>query len=162
MCINLEIRGSQFESDNEDENGSRKKSSRPADPLAEYSLLSRQLHAIVGSDLFADVVFEVEGKHVAAHRNILVSRSEYFRAMLSEKSKFKEATLNAKIHDNHSLSPIYIGDITYTIFMQVLNFIYTGHIDSTNFPHNIAGKHLFFNLIYERNSAEIKYFMQLK
>ena len=94
----------------------------------------------MGSDLFADVVFEVEGKHVSAHRNILVSRSEYFRAMLSEKSKFKEATLNAKNLDSHLLSPIYIGDITYTIFIQVLNFIYTGHIDSNNFAHNIAGK----------------------
>lgn len=81
--------------------------------------------------MFSDVIFEVEGKKVPAHRNILVTRSEYFRAMLSEHSAFRESKTPIG-------SPIYVGDITYEIFTQVLHFIYTGHVDLTNFPYYVA------------------------
>jgi hypothetical protein len=53
--------------------------------------------------------------------------------MLSEKSKFAEATQRPS-------NFIYIGDITYDVFLQVLNFIYTGHVDLTKFSHCIASK----------------------
>jgi len=43
--------------------------------------LSHDLHALVNSDLFSDVTFDVEGHRVFAHRAVLVARSEYFRAM---------------------------------------------------------------------------------
>lgn len=32
--------------------------------LTEYTLLARELHPLISSDLFSDVVFEVEGKNV--------------------------------------------------------------------------------------------------
>lgn len=41
--------------------------------LTEYTLLARELHPLISSDLFSDVVFEVEGKTVnqlAAHFDI--------------------------------------------------------------------------------------------
>ncbi len=101
------------------------------DQFKDYSLISKQLYALIGNDLFSDIVFEVEGKKIPAHRNILVSRSDYFRAMLSEKSSFKEAKSTPS-------SSIYVGDITHDIFVQVLYFLYTGHVDLTKFPYYVA------------------------
>ena len=49
--------------------------------------------------------------------------------MLSENSKFEEAKV---------LNSIPIPDIAYDVFIQVLNFIYTGHIDLTKFSNYIA------------------------
>lgn len=83
--------------------------------------------------MFADVYFEVEGKLIPAHRNILVSRSEYFRAMLSSHSLFKESIIS----DDASKDPIYVRDISYGIFVEVLNFLYTGHVSSKRVPFNI-------------------------
>jgi hypothetical protein len=45
------------------------------------STLSRDLGALVGDKQFADVRFIAEGRAISAHRFILESRSEYFRAM---------------------------------------------------------------------------------
>lgn len=126
----IEIRGSLHEND------ARSGQNMKIDPLKEYSLLPRQLHSLINSDLFSDVVFEVEGQKIPAHRNILICRSDYFRAMLSEKSKFTES--RAPLNRSNSLSSIYIGDITSETFQQVLNFIYTGHIDLPNFHCHTA------------------------
>lgn len=49
--------------------------------------------------------------------------------MLSENSKFTEAKVS---------KPIAVPDIAYDVFIQVLNFIYTGHVDLTKFSHYIA------------------------
>jgi BTB/POZ domain-containing protein 9 len=91
-----------------------------------YSPLARHLQHLVGGELFADVYFEVDGHIVPAHRNILVTRSEYFRAMLSSSGSFKESRSN---------KPIYIGNIAYDIFMQMLNYLYTGHLDTPTLPY---------------------------
>ncbi len=122
----VEVKGSVFAGDLVE------KKVKPKDPLEDYALLPRQLHQLVGSDLFSDVMFEVEGRRVAAHRNILVARSEYFRAMLAEERGFVEAKECEK-------GPVYIGDVTFEIFMQVMNFVYTGHVDERNFTHSVAG-----------------------
>ena len=98
------------------------------DPLEGYSLLARQMHTLVLNEMFADVSFEVEGKKIPAHKNILVRRSEYFRAMLGERGAFRES----------HLSSIYISDMSYEIFVQVLHFIYTGHVDVSNLPYYTA------------------------
>ncbi len=126
----IEVKGSLFAND------LLPKIAKPKDPLESYSMLPKQLYQLVGSDLFSDVVFEVEGKKVLAHKNILVARSEYFRAMLIEERGFVEAKQAKK----NPLYPLYIGDIRHEIFMQVMNFVYTGHIDEKSFTHSIAGK----------------------
>ena len=101
---------------------------KPVDPFETYSLLAKQMHSLVLNPSFSDVSFEVEGKIIPAHKNILVCRSEYFRAMLSENGAFKES---------HQ-SSIYMNDMSYDIFVQVLHFVYTGHVDVTNLPYYTA------------------------
>jgi BTB/POZ domain-containing protein 9 len=83
------------------------------------------MYKLVGNDLFADVFFEVEGKRVAAHRNILSCRSDYFNAMLSSAANFRES---------NKQSPIYIPNVNHEVFLQVLTFLYTGHIDVCKLP----------------------------
>lgn len=122
----LEVKGNMYAVDDEE---LESKETESDSQFKDYCLLSRQMHSLILSDLFTDVTFEVEGKKINAHRNILVSRSEYFRAMLSEHSQFKEAKSNA---------PIYVPEITYDIFVQLLHYLYTGHVDMTNFPYYVA------------------------
>lgn len=59
--------------------------------------------------------------------------------MLIEKSKFTEATAN-KSTIKKPLNLIYIGDVTYDVFIQVLNFIYTGRVVLDSFSHFVASK----------------------
>jgi hypothetical protein len=123
----VEVKGNKYVIDDENEHFSS--TNQPVDQFTDYCLLSKQLHSLLQNHLFADVIFEVEGKQIPAHRNILVSRSEYFRAMLSQNSAFKESKSN---------TPIYVGEITYEIFIQVLHFLYTGHVDLSKFPYFVA------------------------
>ena len=113
-CIKIlkEVKGNKLALDDESSSGESNESPRD---LSTYSALSRNMHSLIGNELFADVYFECDGKIVPAHRNILISRSEYFRAMLSSKSAFSEATSEHSTHKN----PIYIKQITYPQFKQV-------------------------------------------
>lgn len=61
--------------------------------------------------------------------------------MLSEKSKFTDATAN-KFTIQKPTNLIYIGDVTYDVFIQVLNFIYTGRIDLNSFSHYVSSKYV--------------------
>jgi hypothetical protein len=101
--------------------------------LKDYSLLSRNLNSLIENDLFADVYFEVEGHIVPAHRNILVCRSDYFRAMLGSHAAFKES---AQSHSSPEHA-IYIKDIRYDEFTQILSFLYTGHIEVASLPYDV-------------------------
>jgi hypothetical protein len=69
------------------------------------------MYKLVTDDLFADVYFEVEGKRIAAHRNILSCRSGYFDAMLGQNANFRES---------NQQNPIYLPDISYDVFIQGL------------------------------------------
>lgn len=101
------------------------------DPLKHYSLFSKDMYKLILNDLFADVYLEVEGKIIPAHRNILICRSEYFRAMLSTGSSFKESN-----DSNHNKSnPVYIKDFSYEVFKELLNYIYTGCINYKKMPY---------------------------
>jgi hypothetical protein len=91
------------------------------------------LYKLILNNLFADVYFEVEGKIIPSHRNILICRSEYFRAMLSSKSNFKESN-----DLNHSQkNPIYIKNMSYDVFKELLNYIYTGCVRYKKMPYFI-------------------------
>jgi hypothetical protein len=70
------------------------------------------LYKMINNDLFADVYFEIESKRVAAHRNILSFRSDYFKNFL----------LKHKDRQN----PIYLSNIKYDTFLTILTFLYTG------------------------------------
>ena len=105
----------------------------------DYSLYARQLFSLIKNELFADVFFEVEGQIIPAHRNILVYRSEYFKAMLGSNCYFKESLeLNKSQNNKTQLKPIYIKDMKFDVFVQIINFLYTGHIyDHTNIPFHV-------------------------
>lgn len=126
----IEIKGSKIAV----EDDSRRRRGQLSDKNS-YSLLSRQMNTLVENELFADVFFEVEGKIVPAHRNILVIRSPYFRAMLGPNSLFKE---NTESQHSTASDPIYIKDIRYSEFIQILSFLYTGHIDIYSLPFDVT------------------------
>lgn len=84
--------------------------------------LSEDMAKLLVSEEFSDVMFEIEGKIVSAHRNILTSRSEHFRVMLCENLK-----------QDRVVRPVHIDNITYDAFKGLLYYLYTDSIfEKTN------------------------------
>jgi len=77
------------------------------------------LKSLLGDSQFTDVQFKIGDTLIPAHRNILVARSDYFRAMFKGGMREK----NEKI--------IAIPDIDPTTFRDVLEFLYSGKISLT-------------------------------
>ena len=80
------------------------------------SALVRDLSKMINNAELSDVVFLVEGKNVFCNRSILAVRSEYFRVMLFS-GGMRESYLPSV--------PIEIGEISYVVFLKVLEFLYT-------------------------------------
>lgn len=72
----------------------------------------------LGSPLFSDVIFEVEGRDVPCHKVVITSRCPQFQAMFL--SGMRESTAE-KI-------PL---DLHYPIFLMFLEFLYTDDVDFT-------------------------------
>ncbi len=79
--------------------------------------LSRDLGSLVGETQFADVRFIAEGRSVMAHRFILESRCDYFRAM------FRNSSMNSTIASNNIID-VVVPD-TFVGFLRTLIFLYT-------------------------------------
>ena len=75
------------------------------------------------SEEFCDVEFEIEGKILKAHRNILAIRSLYFKGLLCESLK-----------SNRLLKPIHIEHISYDAFKSLIMYLYTNHIEVNTNP----------------------------
>lgn len=75
------------------------------------------LGKLVNNKDFSDVTFVVEGKEVPSHKMILELRSEHFRCLFS--SGLREA-VSKKIE---------IPDCTESVFLDVLQFIYTDYCE---------------------------------
>ncbi len=71
------------------------------------------------SEEFSDCVFEVNGVHFKAHRNILAVRSNHFRSILCD--NLKEDRLS---------KPIHIENVTPEAFKALLNYFYTSKLDN--------------------------------
>lgn len=80
-------------------------------------------------------MFQVEEKPVYALRGILVARSEFFRVMFG--STLQESTK----------ASIEITDVKYTVFVQVMEFVYTDAIDTSNMTFDDVCSLLFQLLI---------------
>ncbi len=80
--------------------------------------LSKDMARILKTEEFSDIEFEVEGKILKAHRNVMISRSSYFKGMLCE--NLKQDRLN---------KPIHIDNISYVGFRALLFYLYTGNIE---------------------------------
>ena len=125
--------------------GEESTSTTSSSPSAASSLLGSQLSTLIGNDLFADVYFEVDGHIVPAHRNILIARSEYFRAMLGGHSghESKAASAGSSFSFRESLAanhgadrPIYIKNVSHAVFRQLIKYLYTGRVGD-NVPHHV-------------------------
>jgi len=64
----------------------------------------------------SDVAFEIEGKTLPAHREILIKRSKYFEGLL--KSGMTESRQNV----------IEIPDCEYTVFQEFVRFVYSDEV----------------------------------
>ncbi len=67
---------------------------------------------------FSDVDFEVEGKIVKGHRNILASRSSFLKNILTETTNYC------------SSKPVHIENISYKVFQSLMFYLYTGKIEA--------------------------------
>lgn len=74
---------------------------------------------------YADITLSVNGHMIQAHRSILVSRSEYFRAMLLGKLRESSQTV------------IEIEDMDYQPFKIILEYIYAQTADPSDFADSI-------------------------
>jgi cobalamin biosynthesis protein CbiD len=78
------------------------------------SSLEEDLSSLLNQEKYADVVFEVEGQKIYAHRSILSARCEFFRNLFG--SGMKEA----------KDSIIKMEENTYTGLHAFLSYLYTG------------------------------------
>lgn len=88
--------------------------------------LSESLRELVNCSLFSDVKFMVEGREIHAHRAILVVRSSYFRALLSN------GMLESRQLESNE--PIKMDDISFSGFIAMLHYIYTNTFDTSTSP----------------------------
>ena len=90
----------------------------PASP----QLYARHLAHFSNNEEFADVIFIVEGKRVFAHKLVLSTVSDCFRAMFL--AGFRES--------GSGCSEIEIPDTDYSIFLDMMEYIYTGRAPKIN------------------------------
>ncbi|CAK0875638.1 unnamed protein product [Prorocentrum cordatum] len=88
--------------------------------------LIENMRRLLNSPDFSDITFVVEGKRIYAHKAILVAQCEHFHAMFSG-GRFAEA----------SKSEIEIPNWSYTAFVAMLEWLYTGHT-----PRELSAAHL--------------------
>ena len=84
------------------------------------SSLIENMRKIINKDIFSDVIFEVEGKQIYAHKAILVAQCEHFKAMFT--SGMKESTQ----------TKIEIKDWSYSSYNHMMEYLYTGCIQDFN------------------------------
>jgi hypothetical protein len=79
-------------------------------------------------DEFFDVVFKVDKSFIKAASVVLKHRSEYFQAMFSSKSGFKEST-DPKIENGgqNSFRIVKIEGVPKVFFNSIIQFLYSGH-----------------------------------
>lgn len=82
--------------------------------------LIENMRKIFNKDVFSDVIFEVEDKVIYAHKAILVSQCDHFKAMFT--SGMKESTQ----------TKIQIKDWTYSSYLHMIEYLYTGWIKDFN------------------------------
>jgi speckle-type POZ protein len=85
----------------------------------DQDLILRQLEESFEKMLFSDVTFNVHGRKLAAHKNILAMRSPVFAAMFQHPTK---EMLSGEVE---------VEDVDPDVFQEVLRYLYTGLTRST-------------------------------
>lgn len=79
------------------------------------------LRKLINNPDLADIRFSVEGKQVYAHKAVIAIRSEYFRVMIC-------GGMRESLDISQSNAPIELPDVSYNVFLKVLEFLYTDSI----------------------------------
>jgi BTB/POZ domain len=96
-------------------------------PLAKPpSSLVNDFRRLLNDPEMSDVCFLVEGKEVYGHRAILAIRSEYFRVLLFN-GHMRESVENGSM-DASTFTPIKLNDVSYPVFVKVLEYLYTDNV----------------------------------
>lgn len=85
--------------------------------------LLQDLRRLVNEPDMSDITFIVEGKEVYAHRAIMAVRSEYFRALLFN------GHMRESVSATGGMKPIVLSDISHTVFLKVLEYLYTDALE---------------------------------
>ena len=107
MADSHELRSNSFSSN----------SSLPSGEVDHVEMLSSQLGALLHSTEFTDVTFIVEDKKFPAHRVLLASRCEYFRALLF-----------GGMRESKPEAEIVLKETSAQSFGSLLKYLYTGRI----------------------------------
>jgi hypothetical protein len=89
--------------------------------------LVNDLQRLINHSELSDVTFLVEGKEVYANRAILAVRSEYFKVMLFS-GGMRESLRIGDGTGKEQNAPIEIKDVSYPVFLKVLEYLYTDTI----------------------------------
>ncbi len=93
-------------------------------------LLVHDLRRLMNHPDLSDVTFQVEGQLVYANRAILAVRSEYFRVMLY--SGGMRESIQAATTDTSKNNPIPLVDVSYLVFLKVMEFLYTDTVSDVS------------------------------
>ena len=80
---------------------------------------------------FSDVTFMVEGKAFYGHKIIISQLSDKFKAMFSASSNASGVSGGGFIESKQN--SITIDNITYPIFAQIMSYLYSGHLNLSQF-----------------------------
>ncbi|NXG41234.1 ABTB2 protein, partial [Psilopogon haemacephalus] len=72
----------------------------------------------------SDVTFLVEGKLFYAHKVLLVTASNRFKTLMTNKTE----------HDSHGSKTVEISDMKYSIFKMLMQYLYYGGTESMEIP----------------------------
>lgn len=85
----------------------------------------------------ADVHFQVDGRDVYAHRAILAIRSTFFNAMLCGGMRESGLRHGDKREGDMQSAPIPLRDVSYSVFLKVLEFLYTDTVQDVSLETGI-------------------------
>ena len=95
---------------------------------ASVHLFERRLSRFLNADDFSDVTFSVEGQRVYGHKLVLSIVSDCFRAMFT--TGFRESM--------EGNAEIVIPDVSYDVFVSMMEYIYTGRVVLPGDIHHIT------------------------
>jgi hypothetical protein len=92
--------------------------------------LVNDFRRLVNDPGMSDVCFLVDGNEVYAHRAILAVRSEYFRVLLFNGHMRESVQASGDRNVINPASPIELRDVSYSVFLKVLEYLYTDTVQN--------------------------------
>ncbi|KAM6321931.1 ankyrin repeat and BTB/POZ domain-containing protein 2 [Podargus strigoides] len=96
----------------------------PSIPEIRKALPARLDPHFLNNKEMSDVTFLVEGKLFYAHKVLLVTASNRFKTLMTNKTE----------HDGHGSKTVEISDMKYNIFKMLMQYLYYGGTESMEIP----------------------------